>query len=143
MDKTKAKKWSEKRLLSEITALVVLLMIGFCTLVSAVPLAEGSATNLTILHTNDVHAHLDDIARLATGVQEVRDEIGEDNAFLLNAGDVFTGTLYFSLYRGLADLEFMNMLGYDSMCPGNHEFDNFATGPDDLTRVVSSMVSSA
>ncbi|MEA2053199.1 MAG: 5'-nucleotidase C-terminal domain-containing protein [Euryarchaeota archaeon] len=138
MDETKAKKGSEKRLLREITALVVLLMIGICTQVSAVPLAEGSITNLTILHTNDGHAHLDDIARLATAVQEVRDDVGEDNAFLLDAGDVFSGTLYFSLYRGMADLEFMNMLGYDSMCLGNHEFDNFATRPDDLTNFVDS-----
>ena len=41
----------------------------------------------------------------------------------LNAGDVFQGTLYFNYFKGLADGEFMNDIGYDAMAVGNHEFD--------------------
>ena len=47
----------------------------------------------------------------------------KENSLLLNAGDVFSGTLYFSQYLGLADLYFMNQLGFDAMTLGNHEFD--------------------
>ena len=45
-------------------------------------------------------------------------------ALLIDAGDVFTGTLYYNEFQGLADLEFMNLMGYDVMTFGNHEFDS-------------------
>lgn len=76
---------------------------------------------LTIMHTNDTHAHLNDVARRVTAVNSVRAEV--ENSLLLDAGDVFSGTLFFNQYNGLADVEFMNMMGYDAMVPGNHEFD--------------------
>lgn len=76
---------------------------------------------LTVMHTNDTHAHLGDVARRATLVNQVRSEGG--NQLLLDAGDVFSGDLYFTKWMGLADLAFMNMMGYDAMTFGNHEFD--------------------
>ncbi|WP_334073466.1 MULTISPECIES: choice-of-anchor I family protein [Paenibacillus] len=82
----------------------------------------GQATwELTVMHTNDTHAHLADVARRATLVKQVRAEGG--NSLLLDAGDVFSGDLYFTKWQGLADLEFMNYMGYDAMTFGNHEFD--------------------
>ncbi|WP_340027205.1 5'-nucleotidase C-terminal domain-containing protein [Paenibacillus sp. FSL H7-0940] len=82
------------------------------------PVEEGDF-NLRVLHTNDTHAHLDNIARRVTAIKEARN----DSTLVLDAGDVFSGTLYFNLFNGLADLEFMNMIGYDAMTFGNHEFD--------------------
>ncbi|SDZ10801.1 2',3'-cyclic-nucleotide 2'-phosphodiesterase / 3'-nucleotidase / 5'-nucleotidase [Evansella caseinilytica] len=76
----------------------------------------------TIMHTNDTHAHLEDVAKRVTAVNEVRSTT--EHSILLDAGDVFSGTLFFNKYKGQADLEFMNMLGYDAMVPGNHEFDD-------------------
>jgi 5'-nucleotidase / UDP-sugar diphosphatase len=76
---------------------------------------------LTVMHTNDTHAHLDNIARRITAIKQVRQ--ANPNSLLLDAGDVFSGTLYFSEFNGLADLEFMNLAGYDAMTFGNHEFD--------------------
>ncbi|RSD27015.1 bifunctional metallophosphatase/5'-nucleotidase [Mesobacillus subterraneus] len=76
---------------------------------------------LTIMHTNDTHAHLDTVAKRVSAIKQVRGESA--NSLLLDAGDVFSGTLYFNEYEGLADLEFMNLVGYDAMTFGNHEFD--------------------
>ncbi|RSK28703.1 hypothetical protein EJF36_18515 [Bacillus sp. HMF5848] len=87
--------------------------------------------SLTVMHTNDTHAHLDDVAKRITAVNEVRSEVV--NSILLDAGDVFSGTLFFNLYEGLADVEFMNMMGYDAMVPGNHEFDK---GPEVLANFI-------
>jgi 2',3'-cyclic-nucleotide 2'-phosphodiesterase / 3'-nucleotidase / 5'-nucleotidase len=78
-------------------------------------------SEITIMHTNDTHASLDKMAKTVTAVKEVRAE--NPNALLLNAGDVFTGTLYFNEFQGQADLELMNLMGYDAMTFGNHEFD--------------------
>ncbi|WP_299742864.1 cell wall-binding repeat-containing protein [uncultured Rossellomorea sp.] len=83
--------------------------------------AEGEEFDLTIMHTNDTHAHVEGYPRLVTAVNELRTE--KANSLLVDAGDVFSGTLYFRQYLGQADLHFMNELGYDAMTLGNHEFD--------------------
>ena len=90
--------------------------------------------NLTILHTNDTRSHLDNMPRRATIIDQVRSEIKGDNVLLLDAGDIFSGTPYFTLYQGQADLWFMNYLNYDAVCLGNHEFDY---GPTVLSNFVS------
>ncbi|MEJ9212290.1 5'-nucleotidase C-terminal domain-containing protein [Bacillus smithii] len=84
-------------------------------------LAKKGKFDLHILHTNDTHAHLDNIARTITAIKQERQE--HPNSLLVSAGDVFSGTLYFNEFNGLADLKFMNYIGYDAMTFGNHEFD--------------------
>jgi 5'-nucleotidase/UDP-sugar diphosphatase len=87
---------------------------------------------LRIVHTNDHHARIEPVfsgnnplhggvSRRKTLIDAIRREGG--NQLLLDAGDVFQGTLYFNQYRGLADLEFYNALKYDAVAIGNHEFD--------------------
>jgi 2',3'-cyclic-nucleotide 2'-phosphodiesterase (5'-nucleotidase family) len=85
--------------------------------------------SVQFMHTSDTHAHLDDIARRVTAVDEYRATYPD--ALLLDSGDVFSGTLYFNEYLGLADLWFMNHMGYDAMTLGNHEFDLGADGRHD------------
>lgn len=86
---------------------------------------------LTILHTNDLHAHIEPTkigkatyggyAKQATLVKKFRTE--DPNTILVNGGDTFQGTLFFTQYIGMADLSLMNVIGYDGMAVGNHEFD--------------------
>lgn len=98
-------------------------------IVAQIDLKEEAANGfpLTILHTNDTHANLDtvsspdNIARRVTAIKEAK--ANAVNPLLVDAGDVFSGTLYFNQYLGLADLEFMNLVQYDAMTFGNHEFD--------------------
>jgi len=83
---------------------------------------------LTILHSNDLHAHLlpDDrnnggFARLAT---EVRRQKAQCQACLyLNAGDLVQGTPVSTLFHGSPIYEIANLLGFDAATLGNHEFD--------------------
>lgn len=92
---------------------------------------------ITLIHSNDLHAHVEPTtirgktfggyARQATIIRRIRKT--EPNVLLLSAGDTFQGTLYFNTYEGLADLAFMNAVGYDAMAVGNHEFDK---GPGPL-----------
>lgn len=76
---------------------------------------------LSFMHSNDTHAHIDDIAKKVTAVKEIR--ASKPHALLIDAGDVFSGTLYFNEFKGQADLQFMNLMKYDVMTLGNHEFD--------------------
>lgn len=95
---------------------------------------------LTILHTNDVHSHIDPFpknhheypdlggfARRAALIKQIRRE--QDHILLLDAGDIFQGTPYFNFYKGRLELELMSQMGYDAATLGNHEFDN---GLDEL-----------
>ena len=77
--------------------------------------------DLTVMHTNDTHAYLETTPYRATAIKEVRAE--NKNNILLDAGDVFSGDLYFNAFEGAADVKLMNYLGYDAMTFGNHEFD--------------------
>lgn len=115
-----------KRLLFSVIVVMALTL-------ALVPGAWGQeGFTLTILHTNDTHAHLESfepfdqpvqggVARRITAIKGVRAEGG--NVLLLDAGDVFQGTLYFNRWNGQADLWFMNEMGYEAMAVGNHEFD--------------------
>ena len=76
---------------------------------------------LSLMHTNDTHAKVETAPKRITAIKEIRAE--KPDAVLVDAGDVFTGTLYFNEFQGQADLEFMNLAGYDVMTFGNHEFD--------------------
>ncbi len=118
---------------------------------AAGPERPGEAFALTILHTNDVHSRIEPInrfdsacaedaaedacfggwARLATAVAERRAALAR--SILVDAGDQFQGSLFYTHYKGAAAAEMMNALGYAAMTVGNHEFND---GPAGLARFV-------
>ena len=77
--------------------------------------------SLDVMHVNDVHAHVTKYPNLVTAVEEQR--VQKRDSLLLNAGDVFTGTLYFNVSEGKADMELLNLMDFDAMVFGNHEYD--------------------
>jgi 5'-nucleotidase len=94
---------------------------------------------ITILHTNDMHSHIDPfpidhprnpgmggVARRANAIQKIRQE--EENVLLLDAGDIFQGTPYFNYYGGELEFKLMSMMRYDVATMGNHDFDNGIDG---------------
>ncbi|MCB4809314.1 metallophosphatase [Tamlana sp. 62-3] len=96
-------------------------------------------TKITILHTNDVHSHIDafgpedgrnankgGVARRATLIDTYRKE--NPNTLLLDAGDIFQGTPYFNYYGGELEFKLMSKLKYDASTIGNHDFDNGIDG---------------
>ncbi|WP_294822713.1 bifunctional UDP-sugar hydrolase/5'-nucleotidase [uncultured Flavobacterium sp.] len=94
---------------------------------------------LVVLHTNDVHSHIDPFAiddpkypnmggaaRRATLIEQIRLE--NANVLLLDAGDIFQGTPYFNYYGGELEFRLMSMMKYDLATMGNHDFDNGIDG---------------
>ena len=120
----------------------------------------GSAGyTLTIAHLNDTHSHLEAMpvkitmngvtttaylggfARLRTLVDGMRAD--SPNFLLLHAGDAVQGTLYFTLFGGMVEFDFLNRLKVDAMTFGNHEFDHGPSAiPGFLTRAKFPIVSS-
>ena len=78
-------------------------------------------SEFVILSTNDMHASLDNIARLATAVEKCRDTVF---TIVVDAGDRWTGNAYVDLAEGrLPIIRLMNAVGYDAAALGNHDFD--------------------
>ena len=115
---------------SAILALPSLPLMGFST---------NEIKQITILHTNDVHSHIDPfpandpknanmggVSRRATLIESIRKE--QPNVLLLDAGDVFQGTPYFNYYGGELEFKLMSMMNYDLATMGNHDFDNGIDG---------------
>ena len=101
--------------------------------------AKPEIKKITILHTNDVHSHIDPfpaddprnanmggVSRRAALIESIRKE--NPNVLLLDAGDVFQGTPYFNYYGGELELKLMSMMKYDLATLGNHDFDNGIEG---------------
>ena len=129
------------------TEMIVRLLSGCAALALTAGIAAADYT-LTILHTNDFHARFEPIskydspcseadnaegkcfggtARLVTAISDARKRT--NNAILVDGGDQFQGSLFYTYYKGKMAAEFMNKLGYDAMTVGNHEFDD---GPEVL-----------
>lgn len=100
---------------------------------------EPAIKKITILHTNDVHSHIDPFpaddpkypnmggaARRSAVIQQIRQE--NPNTLLLDAGDIFQGTPYFNYYGGKLEFKLMSMMQYDLATMGNHDFDNGLEG---------------
>lgn len=103
--------------------------------------AGNSASELTILHTNDTHSQLDPfpataarnagqggiLARAAV-IEQLRAQ--QSYVLLLDAGDFLQGTPYFDIYKGVPEIQAMNLLQYDAITIGAHDLD---TGLDNLS----------
>lgn len=124
---------------------------------TALGLSFAAAETLTILHTNDVHSRIEPItkydntcsaedndagecfggsARLKTAIDTERAREGAGPILLLDGGDQFQGSLFFTRYKGKAAAEMMNLMGYDAMTVGNHEFDD---GPETLAAFIGAL----
>ena len=110
---------------------------------------------LTVLHTNDFHARFEPISRFDSGCSAEDNDEGKcfggsarlvtaveaakartNNYILVDGGDQFQGTLFYTYYKGKAAAEMMNKMGYDAMTVGNHEFDD---GPEVLKGFVDTV----
>ena len=119
--------------------------LAMTTAFSPAALADYS---LTILHTNDFHSRVEPINKYDSGCAEEDNAAGKcfggyarldtlieerraasNNSVLLDGGDQFQGSLFYTYYKGKVAAEMMNRLAYDAMTVGNHEFDD---GPDVL-----------
>ncbi|MBB3541621.1 MULTISPECIES: 5'-nucleotidase C-terminal domain-containing protein [unclassified Rhizobium] len=119
---------------------------------SMLALSSGAAFadyELNILHINDFHSRIESInkfdstcsaeeegkkecfggaARLKTAIDQRRNALDGKNVLLLNAGDNFQGSLFYTTYKGAAEAEVLNDMKFDVMTVGNHEFDDSEDG---------------
>lgn len=127
---------------------------------AALALCAGTAQadyTLHILHTNDLHSRIEAInkydstcsaedaaeqkcfggvARVKAKVDAMKAELAGQNVLVLDAGDQFQGSMFYTTYKGADTAEFMNAIGYDAMAVGNHEFDD---GPEALAAFIDAV----
>jgi 5'-nucleotidase len=137
-----------------------ILRFGLMT-ASVVALSAGAALadyQLNILHINDLHSRIEainkfdstcstaeadkkecfgGIARVKSAIDARRAELGANaNILVLDAGDQFQGSLFYTQYKSGPVAEFMNGIGFDAMAIGNHEFDD---GPAELLKFINAL----
>ena len=125
-----------RKFLFKTSASTALIGLGGASLSSC---TADAPKHLTILHTNDVHSHIDafprdhslypnlgGLARRASLVENIRQQ--NPNTLLFDAGDIFQGTPYFNFYGGELEFKLMSKLGYAAATLGNHDVDNGIEG---------------
>lgn len=133
------------------------LLMGSAALALSAGMASAEYT-LHILHTNDMHSRIESInkydstcnaegeaegscfggvARVKTAIDAKKASLDNQNVVVLDAGDPFQGSLFYTTYKGAAEAEFMEQMGYDAMAVGNHEFDDGPQGLADFIEKVS------
>ena len=109
---------------------------------------------LNVIHINDLHSRIEPIskydntcseednsegkcfggvARLATKIAELREQLAGENVIVVDSGDQYQGSLMYATYKGDVEIEFMNKIGFDAMAVGNHEFDD---GDEGLLKLI-------
>lgn len=122
------------------------ILTAICVLMTSMSL---NAQDLTILHFNDTHSHIDPqrsgdykgrggVIEQAAYIDSVRCAEGKRNVLLVHAGDFSQGSSYFTELGGNIEIDVMNALKFDVVTLGNHEFDN---GLDELARRLKNLKS--
>src|SRR5690606_32204708 len=149
---SKEQEVNRQRGFARLSIIVAILLVFGSLPVSA---QDDAGFTLTVLHTNDTHSHIEQfdgfsgscseeqaaagecfggIARRATKLAELRASAA--NPLLVDAGDQFQGSLFYTEYRGQEAADYMPMLGYQAMAVGNHEFDD---GPANLAKFIDAV----
>ena len=128
-------------------------LLGALGTIPLTRIARGQAAHrLTVVHLNDFHSRHEPVdarfqtcgagggcyggsPRLATAIASVRAAAVADgrDPILLDSGDQFQGSLFFTAHHGAAELAVMHQVGTEAMAVGNHEFDK---GPATLAAFV-------
>lgn len=121
------------------------------TIVALMAALSLDAQELTILHFNDTHSHVDPeragdykgrggVIEQAAYIDSVRCADGRRNVLLLHAGDFGQGSSYFTELGGDIEIDLLNDMKYDAVALGNHEFDN---GTAELARRLKNLKAAA
>lgn len=112
----------KKKLLSLLLALAMVFTLVACGEKKPDPGKDATATEpVVILHTNDVHGAVSNYAKVAALASQYESEGAY--VLILDAGDFSQGDTAVSVSEGATAVELMNMVGYDAVALGNHEFD--------------------
>jgi 2',3'-cyclic-nucleotide 2'-phosphodiesterase (5'-nucleotidase family) len=86
---------------------------------------------ISIVGTNDLHGHIETLPRLGGYLSNLRRARARDGGgvLLLDGGDMFQGTLESNMNEGASVVRAYNVLHYDAIAIGNHDFDFGPVGP--------------
>ena len=98
-------------------------LAGLFFFLSVLGFSQGKQTEIIILHTNDMHSKIDNMAKLAYLADSLRQS--HPFVFLVSAGDNFTGNPVVDMIpdKGYPMIDLMNRCGFNASALGNHEFD--------------------
>ena len=101
--------------------LVVLSLILVLGMFPTVTFAEATSDDIIILYENDVHCAVEGYSKLSAMKKELKQTY--EHVGVVSCGDYIQGSSLGAISRGEYIIELMNLVGYDAVTLGNHEFD--------------------
>ena len=101
--------------------LVVLSLILVLGMFPTVTFAEATSDDIIILYENDVHCAVEGYSKLSAMKNELKQTY--KHVGVVSCGDYIQGSSLGAISRGEYIIELMNLVGYDAVTLGNHEFD--------------------
>ena len=132
----------QKTLVTDIVFKSILVMLLILCILSL--LSKSESVRLNIIHVNDIHAHFEEVnqdlgrchqnqvcyggaARMFSKIRELTD-LSPNNTLVLNAGDYYQGTIWYTILKYQPVVALANMLNYTAYTLGNHDFDDGIQG---------------
>ena len=132
----------QKTLVTDIVFKSILVMLLLLCILSL--LSKSESVRLNIIHVNDIHAHFEEVnqdlgrchqnqvcyggaARMFSKIRELTD-LSPNNTLVLNAGDYYQGTIWYTILKYQPVVALANMLNYTAYTLGNHDFDDGIQG---------------
>ncbi|WP_067841403.1 bifunctional metallophosphatase/5'-nucleotidase [Amphibacillus sediminis] len=104
-----------------IVIIVAVFSMLLATKLLAVVAEQDDIIDVKIIHTNDLHAQIDEFAKVAAYIKGERE--AASHSLYLDAGDIFSGNPVVDLQHGQPMVDLLNHIGVDAMTMGNHDFD--------------------
>ncbi|XP_023313034.1 apyrase-like [Anoplophora glabripennis] len=133
----------------------IFLLLPLTYVLSCTTARSETRFNLSVIHVNDFHARFDEtsdsggvckekgkcIGGFSRLYRQIKDLLIErPDSILLNAGDNFQGTLWYTLGKWNVTQEFLNKLPFDATVLGNHEFDDNIEGLNSFMKTLKSPI---
>lgn len=115
---------------------IVCILSVVCLLLCAVPFtAQAAADDIVILYENDVHCAIEGYSTLAAYRTALQDDYA--HVGVVSCGDYLQGSSLGAISQGEYIVNIVNMVGYDAMALGNHEFDYRLDRLQELTDILN------
>ena len=120
--------------------ILALVLLFVCSIAAAetsdfMPEEQSEARRILVIETTDIHGYIMDassgkeetfqyrLAYIAHLIHEARNSEDYDDVLLLDGGDLYQGTPVSNLTGGAAIRAALDVMNYDAIALGNHEFD--------------------
>lgn len=120
----------KKRILTIVMTTLILLGVAPTSVI-----AEKNTEDIIILYENDVHCAFEGYSKLSALKKELQQT--HEHVSVVSSGDFIQGSNIGMVSKGSYTVDMMNLVGYEALTIGNHEFDFHLSRLDELVAMMN------